>query len=508
MSRFTQLIGVALVLLSPAAAGAATITVQAGGDLQAALVNAQPGDTIALQPGATFTGNFTLPQKGGDAVITLRTGGPDAVPEGARMTLDAAAGLAKLKSPNSAPALQTSPGAHHWRIELLEVQGNGGSDLITLGDGSGAQSSLASVPHDLVLDRVYVHGDPDAGQKRCIALNSAATTVSNSWVADCKAKGQDSQAIGGWNGPGPYTITGNYLEGAGENIMFGGSDPSIPNLVPGDITITGNTIAKPVEWRGEKWQVKNLLELKNAQRVTVRGNTLQYNWQAAQNGFAILFTVRNQDGRCPWCVVSDVTFDRNVVEHSAAGISILGRDNNHPSGQTHGIRITNNVFADIDNQHWGGNGYFLAMSGGPRDIVVDHNTIVQEHASGLIQMDGPPILGFQFTNNVGRQNSFGIIGTNHGPGNDSIQAYLPGSQITDNVIADGNASKYPPGNKFPSSAQFIAQFVGYSAGDYRLLPTSAWRGAGTDARDLGADLAQLPPQPPQRAPRVKKGKGI
>src|SRR6267142_3100250 len=40
-----------------------TIVVNAGGNLQTAINNAVPGDTIVLQAGATFTGPFTLPNK-------------------------------------------------------------------------------------------------------------------------------------------------------------------------------------------------------------------------------------------------------------------------------------------------------------------------------------------------------------------------------------------------------------------------------------------------------------
>ena len=43
----------------------ATITVAAGGNLQAALNSAQLGTTIVLQAGATYTGPFTLPAKTG-----------------------------------------------------------------------------------------------------------------------------------------------------------------------------------------------------------------------------------------------------------------------------------------------------------------------------------------------------------------------------------------------------------------------------------------------------------
>ena len=54
-------------------ANGATLQIPAGGNLQAALVNAQPGDTITLMPGATYTGNFTLPDKGGSLFITIQT---------------------------------------------------------------------------------------------------------------------------------------------------------------------------------------------------------------------------------------------------------------------------------------------------------------------------------------------------------------------------------------------------------------------------------------------------
>src|SRR5207237_6572483 len=135
------------------------------------------------------------------------------------------------------------------------------------GDGSPAQKSLAGIAHDLIVDRVYVHGDPVKGQKRGIALNSASTSVLNSTIVECKRVDQDSQAIAGWNGPGPFTIVNNRLEAAGENVMFGGADPSIPNLVPSDIVFRQNFLTKPEAWRGSEWSVKNLFELKNERRV-------------------------------------------------------------------------------------------------------------------------------------------------------------------------------------------------------------------------------------------------
>ena len=76
------------------------------------------------------------------------------------------------------------------------------------------------------------------------------------------------------------SIINNYLEAAGgENVMFGGADQSIPDLIPSDIGIRGNYFFKPLTWKkddpsygGKHWTVKNLFETKNARRVVIDGN--------------------------------------------------------------------------------------------------------------------------------------------------------------------------------------------------------------------------------------------
>src|SRR2546423_13236711 len=60
------------------------IRVHSGGDLQAALDRAVPGDQVVLDAGATFRGNFVLPQKAGSGLIVVRTSDMAALPEGAR----------------------------------------------------------------------------------------------------------------------------------------------------------------------------------------------------------------------------------------------------------------------------------------------------------------------------------------------------------------------------------------------------------------------------------------
>src|SRR5256885_9148202 len=113
------------VLMYASPAIAATINVPAGGNLQQAISNAQPGDTITLAAGATYTGNFTLPNKGGASPVTIRTGGDAGLPgDGGRISPANAAQLAKIRSGNGSAAIQTAASAHHWRLMLLEIQAN------------------------------------------------------------------------------------------------------------------------------------------------------------------------------------------------------------------------------------------------------------------------------------------------------------------------------------------------------------------------------------------------
>jgi hypothetical protein len=475
------------------------ISVPAGANLQDAINGANAGDTIALQPGATFVGNFVLPVKDGNQFITIRTAGDEGLPAANHRVGPAdAPQLAKLKSGNSTAVLRTAPGAHHWRVQLLEFQANAGGlgDIILLGDGSRDQNDLSEVPHDLVVDQCYVHGDPTAGQKRGIALNSASTRITNSYISDIKTAGQDTQAIAGWNGPGPFLIENNYLEAAGENVMLGGTDAAIRNLVPSDVTFRRNQFSKPTEWRDAKWTVKNLFELKNARRVLIEDNLFEYNWQSAQPGYAIVITPRNSDGTMPWATVEDVTFRSNVVRHVAAVFNILGEDNARPSGPARRIRIANSLFYDVNQRNWGGNGVFMQIGEGPPDVTVDHNTILHTGAALISAYGGTkdkprPIVGFTFENNVARHNNYGVFGSGRSYGMDSLNTFFPGAVFTHNVLAGGSASKYPGGNLFPSLDEFERQFEDFKDGDYRLLPTSRWKGAGSDGEDLGASIDAL-----------------
>ncbi len=475
-------------------ANAATLTISAGGDLQSALNAAQPGDEIVLDAGASFTGPFMLPEKGGADYITVRSSASASLAADKRVSPADAASMPKILSPGQGvSALQTNARAHHFRfigIEFKPVDANAFVyDLVKFGDGSGTQNSLDQVPHHLILDRCYIHAYETQQLKRGVALNSASSEVINSYLAGFKVSGQDSQAIMGWNGPGPFRIVNNYLEGAAENVLFGGADPSIPNLVPSDIEVRNNYFFKPLAWRGAGYAVKNLFELKNAQRVVISGNVFENNWVDAQVGYAILFTVRNQDGTAPWSVVRDVQFTNNIVRHSSAAINILGRDNNHPSQQTKNIQIKNNLFDDIGGA-WGGDGAFLKITASDA-VTIDHNTVFQTGNTATAY--GDPSTNFVFTNQLIAHNAYGVVGDSHGIGNDSLNFYFPSASFAGNaiVISAGDQSwRYPAGNSYPTTFDAVG-FVNRAGSDYRLASNSAYKSLGTDGRDPGCDVDAL-----------------
>ena len=478
-----------------------TFAVRAGGDFQAALNAAAPGDVITLEPGAMFTGPFTLPSKSGSGWIIVRSSAPEkSLPPGTRADPSHAPLMPKLEAAGGS-VIQTAPGAHHYRFIGIEIRPRKGTflnNLVLLGIN---ETTIEDLPHHIVFDRCYLHGDPKKGTRRGIAMNSRYTAVIDSYLSDFKEVGADSQAIGGWAGPGPFKIVNNYLEGAGENVAFGGTDPSIPDLVPSDIEIGRNYFSKPLSWKighptynGTPWTIKNLFELKNARRVLINGNLFEYTWLHAQNGFAILFTVRNQDGGAPWSVVEDVTFSNNVVSHTASGINILGQDNNYPSQKTKRILIRNNLFDDVNGVKWGGAwGRLFQLLDGTANVVIDHNTAFQSEAiiaASDIVAGRPPNTGFVYRNNVTPHNGSGVIGTGTGVGLSTLTVYFPGAIFAKNVLVGGNSSLYPANNYFPVSLNEV-RFVDRIGGHYRLQESSPYRQAGTDGKDVGVDFAAL-----------------
>ena len=526
-------------------AGGKTWTVRSGENLQPILSSASCGDIIQLQAGAAFGGTFTIPAKNCDDAhwIVIRTSAPDSSlpPEGTRLTpcnggVSSLAGRPRLNCASTANVLARiefngtggsgpvmfSPGANHYRLVGLEV-----TRTVSPADVYNLIQFLGPA-HHLVFDRLWIHGTAQDATVRGIMLGASRyVAVVDSYFSDfhCIAKTSsctDAQAIAGGigDGPmGPYKILNNFLESSGENIMFGGGRSS---ATPADIEIRHNHMFKPLTWmmgqagyvggtNGNSFIIKNLFELKNAQRVLLEGNILENSWGGfSQVGFAIVLTPKDPGG-CTSCQVTDVTIRYNSISHVGAGLQIanaLSGNGTALDGQRYAIHDI--VIDDIDGAKYDGPGEFAQVSVQAEAPLLQNVTInhVTAFPSRMLFMIGDmvatsgPIKNFTFTNSIVSAGASPVWSTGGGPANcafhdvpvTTFSTCFSGSTFAANAIigspAGYPATAWPPKNFFPASAA-VVKFANYNAGsggDYHLQPSSPYKGKGTDGKDLGADI--------------------
>jgi hypothetical protein len=527
--------------------------VNAGSNLQAALDQAACGDTLALEAGATFTGRFVLPQKNCDDShwIIIRTSAESELPaEGTRLT-PCYAGLASLPGrpdfhctvaknvlaklvfegkSGDGPAVFAS-GANHYRLEGLEITRADSENSIT----ALISPEVRSGANHIVLDRVWVHGTAQAETTRGAYLSgiSYAAIVDSTFtdfhcVAVTGACG-DSQAIGGGGGEipsGPFKIVNNFLEASGENIMFGGGYATV---TPTDIEIRHNYLFKPLIWKanqpgfvggvsGKPFIVKNLFELKNAQRVLFEGNLLDNSWGGAgQTGFAIVLTPKNQTPNvCPLCRVTDITLRFCKIRHMASAMDISNDPSDSGGIATAGERysIHDLVFEDIDGDAYKGFGLFavvLARAPQMRDVKIDHITAFPHRVFMNVAgaRDKPLPTNFSITNSIftaadrevtsggGAQNcAFGMVQL----GPEAVFKSCFNAMTFKNNVIIGPIKQWPSGNSFPKNEEAVG-FVNFNhgiGGDYHLCKgknepaackqASKYAHGGSDGKDPGADI--------------------
>ena len=481
---------------------ARTVMVKASDNLQRALDAARPGDELVLEAGATYVGNFVLPARSGaDSFVTVRSSRSAELAEGRRVTPADAPRMARLASAGVGPALKATPGSNYFRFVGLEFTqgaavGEYSYSIVELGDGAadGAQTTLASVPHHLEFDRCIVRTrDERTAAQRGITLNSAHTAVKNSYVAGIKWAGVETQAVGGWNGPGPFTIENNYLEAAGINVMFGGAVPAINGLIPSDIVVRGNHLYKPLSWKqgdpaygGRAWTVKNLLELKSARRVVIEGNVMEHSWAHAQIGWAVIFNTANDSG--VWSRIEDVELRNNLIRGAGNGINLRARDESSGVKMAR-VRVANNLLLDL-GPRWGGYGIAFQILRGPADVTIEHNTAEPPHAMLLLDGEaGEHCANLRFTNNLLRHGAYGVFGNGGTIGTAAFEQYCRRWSFAGNVIAGDDGKRYPASNFF--LAAFDAKFFADpTRGNYRVNHPRV-KGRATDGKDPGCDFDEL-----------------
>ena len=480
-----------------------------GTELQTALDNCALNDIIILAVGTTYTGNFFLPNKTtGSGWIYIRSSNYSSLPApGTRVAIADAVNMPIIACPygDGGNGIQANSNAHHYRFVGIEMKPTTGTFLFNMVDLGSFESSAALQPNNIIFDRCYIHGDPTAGSRRGIAMNGPYMSAIDCYISDFKEVGADSQAIWANSTPGPLKIVNNYLEGAGENVLFGGDYIQVSGQIPSDIEFRRNTLFKPLSWVAESWDVKNLLEFKNGQRILVEGNVLENNWPDAQNGFSVLITPRTSGGIDNWCVTNDITIRYNKFVNLANGFNMAGGDDETGGSvdrtlRTNRIQIRHNTIQVTGNNGADGKIFqMLSYTRAVENLDISHNTgfITGGINQWLCLVDSWPeeagvynITPFNFLNNIVSRGDAGLS-SYVGEGSVTLNAYFGSYQFQKNAIIGSNMSGSYPADQFWPANIAAVDFVDYNNGNYRLAGTSPYNDAGTDGLDLGADIDAL-----------------
>ena len=537
--------------LSDTPAPGKKIEVHGGESLQSAINGANCGDTLELQAGEVFVGVFRFPQKACDDShwIIVRTSAPDSAlpPEGTRLK-PCFAGVASLpgrpdfhcsasqnvlakivlREKEGVGPLILQPGANHYRFIGVEIA-RAGDQLV-----SALVISPPGGPVDhVVFDRVWMHGEAQVETTRALSLiGMSYLAVVDSFFTDfhCVAMTgscTDAQVLGtgGGNSPsGPFKVVNNFLEASGENILFGGAPAT---MTPADIEIRGNHMFKPMIWKpgepgfvagasGHPFIVKNLFELKNAQRVLFEGNLLENCWGGfRQNGYAILLTPKNQENRCPLCRVTDVTIRYNRISNVGSGFEIVNVRSDAGGESSGGERysIHDVLLENVRGKQYSGAGLFLQlMVAAPplQNVQIEHVTAFVPHAVLGITNRGQ-FANFTIRNNILWTGDADVESEGGGPANCAYQPQQQGpgtvikncfenSAFTRNLMIGSGG--WPSGNPSVKDmhAAGIRELNVPGGKPYELCKektgdeckkASPALGAGTDGKDLGVDLDKL-----------------
>jgi len=481
-----------------------SIAVHSGGNLQDALNSANCGDEVVLDAGAAFSGNFLIPGKPCSAQpILVRSSAISSLPPGLRVSPANVTAMATISTPNAMSVLNFTPGTAGWHFAGLEftvapgVQGLW--NLITV----AIASSLSQLPADIVFDRVYVH----ANEQMCVRgflADALGFGLVDSYVSGFSHNYADTQAALVSNAPGPYLFQNDYLEAAGENLMFGGGDAcangvctGIPGSIPSDITITGNYFSKqyalwnqqpaPCGGSGQQqcYDVKNALECKMCQRVLIDANVFSYSWCQGQSGQLIQIGPRTGCGSppgpttCPdpQAVANDITIIRNLFQHAGSVIALFGVDNyGQPYVTTQSARglVRNNIAIDISAPEYGANGEYgsFGAASGVSNWTWDHNTIVNDSVTWGSMYLQPPVTDstLTYTNNIAYR---GLQADSMTP-SQVLASMGAGSNLSYDAFVGDWTQNYPASAHFWEPVNTSTPVSGRPACNQQNNPSSTW----------------------------------
>ena len=379
--------------------------------------------------------------------------------------------------------------------------------------------------------------------------DTSAMSANGNTDAQCLGGGVGPTPNSGW---GVYKFVNNHCEASGEGILLGGAGgpPLTPadctimvncnQDVPADIEVRQNYFFKPLSWNGNTaelggrgWPVvKNGFEMKIGARALFEGNVIENVWYSAQVGYCWSIAPKNQSsgtaGSAPTALTNDFTYRFNYCYGAAYGIALYqsmdaGCTSCEAQGARH-ISIHDNLVGDNLNL-----GKLRLQSAGDamqmyaaqdrtarglsqvNDVNISHNTFVRAiRALAIFGADAPGQM-HQWTiqDNIWPYGNYGVgpIGNGHGcdtrfgfGSNDFtgiLSACVSDWKLDHNAVFNWGGGHWPNGNTFFKNAGQV-KFADYrdgnsdfNPGNYALTSSSPLHNAGSDGRDVGADIPTL-----------------
>lgn len=487
------------------------IKVRSGDNLQAAL-DAAATDTsglpvsVLLEPKGSWTGNFVCkPKTHTNTVYVQPDWDSDAELGQGRDMVATHPDLPQLLTATMTPI----PGVTYGAI-LSSVNSDGWSwrgihfdktvqrsAIVEL--GSSTEANPLNVATDWTFDQCRFIGDPTKYQKRALIVNCRKVTIGRCVMKNIGFSGEDGQCILGYNGPGPFTIVGNYLSGGAEPILFGGGTVRSDAMVPSDVIVRGNHVTLDrAAWDASKWTVKNLFEIKNVQRCLVEGNLFENVWTHGQDGTAIVLKAAGYEGAVPSPPLTrqwELTFRYNVVRNAGSFMATLYSEN-QPTLGTDTLDISHNVAYNLKTGIYTGQARGFGYGGPSKNVRVAHNTLPKLGNAFIYHWNDPAVdamTGFKCIGNLAHEGYYGVFGGKvPGPGLPTIQAYTPGAAWDANVFEDQPqcTAKYPAGTTMVPAGT-LSNGTGFDW--HNMTPTDPAILAIRDAQGVpvGADVATI-----------------
>jgi len=431
--------------------------------------------------------------------------------------------------------------ASHFVFDRVWIHGTPDQSLVRAGFMQDGVSNVA------VVDSSYTDGhclngvctDSQFFQGGSGSLPKKAFLGANNWV---ESAGTNSMSFGGL---GATVMPTDFIWMDNDQYKPWSWNPACVAPLPPSCKLPDGT---PVTYDGlGPYSTKNQFEVKSIIRALVEHNKMRNNWMHAdQNATAILITPKNQKGNlCPACEAIDVIIRYNHVISAGGFLQAVNAGADDGGLATTGCCYTvhDNLAEDLYFQGVSNTGfsfnafgfYTTSVTSLPctnsfiqHDVHMFNNTVVTaagRNYNAMYLLDGPgtpppnPLitptgceLGMQFYNNIAFYGGQGVNQTSNfacaGPtstqfANKFTNCWTTTLVYTKNLIVNGTGT-WGSGN-FTAPLANVG-FVNYNNGlngDYRLCTgpgvpaasctaASPYHNAGTNGKDLGADISKVP----------------